>query len=105
MSKHTPGPWFAEKHLNHATKKRVISIQTREKFDDMSEDDDPTIAGIHSTDKVDWHNAHLMAAAPDLLEALETALFDAENTHPLDSNYSWADVARKAIARAKGESS
>lgn len=53
MSGHTPGPWFAEKHLNHATKKHVISIQTREKFDYMSDDDDPTIAGIHSTDKVD----------------------------------------------------
>lgn len=50
-------------------------------------------------------NLALLRSAPDLLEALEAALFDAENTHPLDSNYSWTDAARAAIARAKGESS
>lgn len=101
MSKHTPGPWFAEKHLNHATKKHVISIQTRKKFDDMSEDDDPTIAGIHSTDKVDWHNANLIAAAPTMYEAL----IDVRRALELANFTGELAVVDAAIAQAKGESS
>lgn len=98
MSNHTPGPWFAEKHLNHQTGKYLISIQTQKHFDEMlDEDDDPTIAGIHSTDKIDWHNANLIAAAPDLLEALEAVLSVA------DRATDEFDLARKAIAKARAK--
>ena len=69
----TPGPWFHELHPSSMGRPQVISIQTREKFDDLEEDDDPTLAGIYSADPVDFANARLMAAAPELLEALELA--------------------------------
>jgi len=48
----------------------------------------------------------LAAAAPELLEALEEALADWEDDH-FDEEYPfrlmWADKARAAIAKAKGE--
>ena len=50
-------------------------------------------------------NANLIAAAPDLLEALEDALDGVEGNHPLDADiHSWQDAARAAIAKARGES-
>jgi len=70
-AKHTPGPWFAEVHDLPLGKGKVISIQTREKFDTSDDDDDPTLAGIYSVDPVDFANAGLIAASPELLAALK----------------------------------
>ena len=51
-------------------------------------------------------DARLIAAAPDLLEALQEALDDWDDTH-FDEEYphriEWADKARAAIAKARGE--
>lgn len=103
MGKHTNTPW-------HAGENSVPTELARGSHTILIESDGYIIAHVSSwkndpeTAAEAFANANLIAAAPDLLEALEAAVFDIENTHPLDSNYSWADAARKAIARAKGES-
>lgn len=97
MSKHTPGPWKTEL-VRHAPiakefgvyrlfdcKHRNIALIER-RFDS------PETAREANA------NANLIAAAPDLLEALEAVLSVA------DRATDEFDLARKAIARAKGES-
>lgn len=69
MSIHTPGPWIAEPE--EASEHRGIAITA------------PANGWIVATilpddgraaDDVDWANAHLIAAAPELLEALKEAV-------------------------------
>lgn len=54
-------------------------------------------------------NAHLIAAAPDLYDALAEALADYDNWAAHEDNYPhehlvvWAEKARAAIAKARGE--
>jgi hypothetical protein len=56
----------------------------------------PGLAGF------DYDNARLIAAAPELLEALKSALQTAEfERHP---HRGWQDEARRAIAKAEGDS-
>jgi len=100
MSKHTPGPWFVQD--DHG--KRYI---------DTSGNDD-TIAEIHRRrSKGSVYscpeagcNASLIAAAPDLLEALEYALSMWGDYLPAGNSNAMKAIkqARAAIARAKGES-
>lgn len=78
MSKHTPGPWRVDTHCNVMHKDAMVAF--------------PCISGGLNQEA----NARLIAAAPDLLEALE----DIAAYYP----NSWAeDVARAAIAKATGE--
>ena len=54
----------------------------------------------------DWHNARLIAAAPELYEALAAMLSCAEKEGPFteESGMSTAmDMARKALKKAEGE--
>ena len=61
MSKHTPGPWVVYDDSNDGKTNR-IEIAARGK----------TVARIyHSVPEEDLLNARLIAAAPDLLEALK----------------------------------
>lgn len=85
MSKHTPGPWSAE---HWAGKWYVVDHI------------DISVASISRDSEA---NANLIAAAPDLLEALEGLLVTAENFGVGSSSDSHA-AAIQAIARAKGES-
>jgi hypothetical protein len=92
-TQHTPGPWIATVigtgYSVRTTKDRGIA-----KVYDQAENDE--------TGK---SNAHLIAAAPDLLAALEntvsawSAQFE-KNGHLAPA---WCKQARAAIARAKGE--
>ena len=79
MSKHTPGPWVVLRHVGiYANDKLIASIHSP-----MPE---PTAS-----------NARLIAAAPDLLEALIGFIQGAEAM-------GWStDKARAAIAKATGE--
>lgn len=103
MSKHTPGPWeilsgkFVPTQMAAGSKMYVI--QTADKHNDnigfaCSWLDDP------ETLKEARANANLIAAAPDLLEALESAITILTDSVG-DFDY---DKAIEAIAQAKGES-
>ena len=96
MSDHTPGPWefsFLDNTERPGIEADRFSVVI---FGVRAEDD----CGIHGrTEKEEMANARLIAAAPDLLEALiELRSFYIETTGlpPVAAN--------KAIAKAKGSS-
>jgi hypothetical protein len=104
MSKHTPGPWKIDVGARTKTA-RGISAQTRNivNFNGLSAPSSTQTAA----------NARLIAAAPDLLEALRSfaaaAYPVAEAINKRGHNWSEAyldqvlDTARAAIAKATGE--
>lgn len=92
MSKHTPGPW----RLNDNTKywkTNIFSITVRKHGVSSS-----TVANIPARATIPvseaWANARLIAAAPDLLEAVKAALSD-------DQPY--IEKCKAAIAKATGK--
>lgn len=92
-SKYTPGPWRVS--YEHGT----TQIRTANNESIMC---DETYYPWVPKNDADWH---LIAAAPDLLEALEWAL-DAWDTHnrtgdPMQGD--WESDAIAAIVKAKGE--
>lgn len=92
MSKHTPGPWTVNGCRVEATSGAMVAGVF-----------DGTNANVTDRD-AEQANARLIAAAPELLESLESALYGVEGNHPLDADiHSWQDAARLAIAKAKGE--
>ena len=98
MSSHTPGPWFQ------------VGAWVEIESDDVAD-----ICTCHTEDFGQAHlgrsaeemmaNACLIAAAPDLLEALEMVR-DADNDRAADGMETIPDIARakidRAIAKAKG---
>ncbi len=98
MTKHTPGPWvYSDEYYPH--------IQT-ESGEALAKTDCSTTRKEWVDDpKVCLANAHLIAAAPDLLASLCDVLSVARikwgNLDP-DANKVFAD-AEAAIAKAKGE--
>ena len=98
MSKHTPGPWTATK-FNPVTGE----------IDDCYLYVEPGIAVIErkvkGRDQHDTGNARLIAAAPDLLEALEN-LYSLIEKHREELPISFAyqhGKAFAAIAKSRGE--
>ncbi|HHT5046356.1 TPA: hypothetical protein ACTY4T_001019 [Enterobacter hormaechei] len=84
--KHTPAPWYF-------SNEGVLRVRAK--------DDDEVVcsyAGYENCER-EYANARLIAAAPDLLEALQDALhaYDKHGEHP-----EW-DFARAAISKALGE--
>ena len=95
MSKHTPGPWFA------------VGAQVETENDsvpDICTCDPQAMRQSH----LDWNpktvqaNARLIAAAPDLLEALRMMLNVPQGGF-ITEKLAAEDVACKAIERATGE--
>ena len=86
MSKHTPGPWKVQ-----GTPRRGWDIFSLAKGCYVAFDE-PLREGAISLEG----DARLIAAAPELLEALEIALDCAGDAW-------WAEKAEAAIAKAKGE--
>jgi hypothetical protein len=86
MSGHTPGPW---------------TVDGRGIRQDMRERERGWFIGYcEDTHNPDWKaNARLVAAAPDLLEALQGLLLIVPVSRHLPS----IELARRAIARATGE--
>ena len=87
MSKHTPGPW------NYKSPLEVVGS------------DGTTIKLIgltHAQYETDEANARLIAAAPELLEALQLLSASLPLNHKVDSKV--VAKCRSAIAKAKGES-
>lgn len=99
-TKHTPGNWTVGK-----TGGTVVSDQPLPDYTLNGGHDHVDYYGGHLIAESIWRteDARLIAAAPELLEALEWALRAMEARNPL-----WAEgerfiAARAAIAKAKGE--
>lgn len=92
MSKHTPGPWKFYDDSNDGKTNRIEIVAIGK-----------TVARIyHSVPAEDLPNARLIAAAPDLLEALReieagTQFWD---SYPIEHPYG---KAKAAIAKATGK--
>ena len=85
---HTEGLWHMRESATHAT---VTNARGDAVFHD-----DKRIPGVMA-------DARLIAAAPDLLEALRSAVNDADAWGLADDECDWLPLARAAIARATGE--
>jgi hypothetical protein len=86
MNKHTPGPWTITESATH------ITVRNRE--GDAVFHDDKRLDGVLG-------DAHLIAAAPDLLEAL-TEIVSVSLRYRLQESDSAVEAARAAIAKARG---
>ena len=95
MSKQTLGPWEASEgypsdiwHVDMPSRGYSVVVSRAEEDWDMAVDEVQA-------------NAHLIAAAPELLDALETLLLSTERD---DMNFRVRamEAAREAIAKAKG---
>jgi len=105
---HTPGPWIAQRdwesvfspdpeELKFYMKQPITAI--------MSVSADKNVALCHDLFEFSPDDARLMAAAPDLLEALER-LASTLDSLSLSDEEAWTSdliAARLAIAKAKGE--
>jgi hypothetical protein len=92
MSKHTPGPWQIQKLVG---KDGTLFVGTDEKgFFTCARVSGSDIGNING-------NAHLIAAAPELFEALHIAFRRLESYGPGDNDWI-LDKCLKAIAKAEG---
>jgi len=101
-TKHTPGPWVLDDLAHsHVVDADYHVIESGKGYHLDGEESD----GFNVTGCISLDDASLIAAAPDLLAALERALswltsYPAEAAMGPDGPYS---QAVKAIAKAKGE--
>jgi len=95
MSKPTQGPWTIDSFGNIQTPKGVLRLKGV-----------ALPCGSVSDKSEVMANTRLIAAAPDLLEALEhlVAIVDIHQD-ATDNSFAWAEfvLANQAIAKAKGE--
>jgi hypothetical protein len=100
MSKHTKGPWVVDgKHYRGTLDEHYHAITAGCGYHLNDEDDGFEIAGCIST-----ANARLIAAAPELLEALEMAVAEYEKLpHSLGYEFTHLSAMRTAIAKARGK--
>ena len=89
--KHTPGPWV----VDPAVRQGFTVYAPKEGFIVGTQDEEGRYGAIESE-----ANARLIAAAPELLEALKSVIawLDA----PDESAFSDSELARAAIAKATG---
>ena len=92
MSKHTPGPWVVVGNLTKYVEARLVGGLIQEVAACG-----PTMAD-EGYGQQQEANARLIAAAPDLLEALKRCKFDSLNMTLEDREF-----CRAAIAKATGE--
>lgn len=93
-TKHTPGPWFVDLS---AWPWGEVEIRT-----DARPQSGLLIATVHPQQDT-GANAHLIAAAPAMLEALERIESFAADVHPDSYRAFVRHTCRAAIARARGE--
>ena len=99
MSKHTPGPWYRINGSDIFTEvgaPNASGIKAPRNDGWMVADCDMGSLGFDEVTA----NARLIAAAPDLLTALEMVLDDPESLDGRPRTYS---AARAAIAKARGD--
>jgi hypothetical protein len=94
MTKYTPGPWeFDDKHSSGFPLLCLYAADNRNPFHGSRSDDEQNA------------NARLIAAAPELLEALRAITDQLERIGDTryDKDGQYIDAARAAIAKATGE--
>lgn len=91
MSKHTPGPWYARPLVLQVVDKKIW-------FDDAGARHGDTPNMVIDCNSV--ADTHLIAAAPELLAALECLLEYA--THETAEEYEAIETALAAVKSAKG---
>jgi hypothetical protein len=99
MTSHTPGPWIVENGLqvwrdgpSAARSPRICTL--RNAADPVDQLPADQMAA----------NARLIAAAPDMCEALKTLLFNCRHGNGLEAQYQALDKAESALAKAEGRS-
>lgn len=90
MSEHTPGPWRTDQ--NHDVTIIEIWSATERKIGEIYEDDYAVLG------PEDWANARLIAAAPEMLEALKAVIKEYREGYGLNC----VEQVRAAIAKAEG---
>ena len=94
MSKHTPGPWRVKIYKPYRSEAIIVN-------------DDGEIASVDLACMPGAEeDAHLIAAAPDMLEALE-AVEAWWNAHGIEGDHrtdAFCTLARTAIKKARGQS-
>lgn len=101
MTTHTPGPWFVESddktpiYVSPVGRHENISI-----CNVMVIDEDPSESGDWINGSQTKANARLIAAAPELLAALESLVLF---TNPKPSNAAALNRAHQVISKARGE--
>lgn len=97
MGKHTPGPWEASAGDVYAEPTSGFPMKVAAAFAQRGD--------VVQMEQV-AANARLIAAAPELLEALEAAIKWAAPMAeaPVEARPEWFDKCRAAIAKATGES-
>lgn len=95
MAEHTPGPWTIEEYGDDDAPALVIHKDSESRVCFMA------TPGSHGDPAKIEADAHLIAAAPDLLAALQ-ALADADAEDLLDGTSEVWQWASAAIAKAEG---
>jgi hypothetical protein len=97
-TKHTPGPWFyTGKH--HDCEVRYVGRNREDRFD-------TEIATLYlGKGEEQIANANLIAAAPELLAALQEVFVIGDTLVSDVYGYEFKEKARAAIAKATGEQS
>ena len=94
---HAPGPWKFDRNGIGIPTIRAVNPRSGPSFDDIAK-----VAGLgNANEKEQLANAHLIAAAPDMLAALKCviACLSQNRTYPADIAYA-KKVARAAIVKA-----
>ncbi len=111
MSKHTPGPWniAAPKEGGSLDQKedRLICTKINNRLYHIAETFQYRNTGFNTPDGVSLANARLIAAAPDLLEALQLLWAEVEvaNDEDLTPRLNLDEITQiqEAIAKATGD--
>jgi hypothetical protein len=101
MTKYTSAPWVVR---NSQNRKGIIEIEAGVESDSINHGVpicDVRIVNLPERKKQAKQNAHLIAAAPELLEAIQFALEYSAPSEEMWNNFK--TLAKKAIAKAKGE--
>ena len=94
MSKHTAGPWRIQESF----------VNNGQRWSILFRDDSKWLASVlHNNNDESMANAKLMAAAPDLLLALEACYEAMETDNDYDLKIILPDMIKAVIDKAKGE--
>ena len=96
MSKHTPGPWVVGE-LNKGPVAGTVPVHTADYMESYRSGQ--LVCSVYGTAAFSYANARLIAAAPELLEALDDIIGMAQAGRMVHV----INRAKAAIAKAKGE--